>query len=137
MLLYPINVYHIKVCMPIWSSAQKMSFFEKTYKKIPPWDIGKAQYEFVRLEKEGKINRLERKQLSVGCLPILRFVMHSNSGIWVGNFLLLSTLDFFTYFQTRKGHCSSETSRLLSARAACITCSVSANSNPARGVRGG
>jgi SAM-dependent methyltransferase len=64
MLLYPINVYHIKVCMPIWSSAQKMSFFEKTYKKIPPWDIGKAQYEFVRLEKEGKINS---PVLDVGC----------------------------------------------------------------------
>ncbi len=41
-----------------------MSFFNKSYRHCPPWDIGRAQHEFVRLEKEGKINS---PVLDVGC----------------------------------------------------------------------
>jgi 2-polyprenyl-3-methyl-5-hydroxy-6-metoxy-1,4-benzoquinol methylase len=41
-----------------------MSFFDKSYRNRPPWDIGKAQYEFVRLEKEAKIIS---PVLDVGC----------------------------------------------------------------------
>jgi 2-polyprenyl-3-methyl-5-hydroxy-6-metoxy-1,4-benzoquinol methylase len=41
-----------------------MDFFEKAYHGKPPWDIGRAQREFVRLEESGKISG---DVLDVGC----------------------------------------------------------------------
>jgi cyclopropane fatty-acyl-phospholipid synthase-like methyltransferase len=41
-----------------------MSFFERAYQGRPPWDIGRAQREFVRLEESGKISG---EVLDVGC----------------------------------------------------------------------
>jgi len=41
-----------------------MDFFEKAYHGTPPWDIGRPQREFVRLEEAGKISG---DVLDVGC----------------------------------------------------------------------
>ncbi len=41
-----------------------MEFFEKAYQGRPPWDIGRPQREFVRLEETGKISG---DVLDVGC----------------------------------------------------------------------
>jgi cyclopropane fatty-acyl-phospholipid synthase-like methyltransferase len=41
-----------------------MDFFEQAYRGIPPWDIGRAQREVVRLEESGKITG---DVLEVGC----------------------------------------------------------------------
>jgi 2-polyprenyl-3-methyl-5-hydroxy-6-metoxy-1,4-benzoquinol methylase len=41
-----------------------MDFFEESYHGTPPWDIGRAQREFVRLEELGKISG---EVLDVGC----------------------------------------------------------------------
>ena len=41
-----------------------MDFFEEAYHGIPPWDIGRAQREFVRLEESGEISGAV---LDVGC----------------------------------------------------------------------
>jgi 2-polyprenyl-3-methyl-5-hydroxy-6-metoxy-1,4-benzoquinol methylase len=41
-----------------------MDFFEKAYHGKPPWDIGRAQREFVRLEESGRISG---DVLDVGC----------------------------------------------------------------------
>jgi cyclopropane fatty-acyl-phospholipid synthase-like methyltransferase len=41
-----------------------MDFFEVAYHGIPPWDIGRPQREFVRLEESGKISG---DVLDVGC----------------------------------------------------------------------
>ena len=41
-----------------------MEFFEEAYHGTPPWDIGRAQREFVRLEESGKISG---EVLDVGC----------------------------------------------------------------------
>jgi 2-polyprenyl-3-methyl-5-hydroxy-6-metoxy-1,4-benzoquinol methylase len=41
-----------------------MEFFEKAYKGKPPWDIGRPQREFVRLEESGEITG---DVLDVGC----------------------------------------------------------------------
>ncbi|OPY43661.1 MAG: tellurite resistance protein TehB [Methanoregulaceae archaeon PtaU1.Bin222] len=41
-----------------------MDFFEKAYHGTPPWDIGRAQREFVQLEESGDIHG---SVLDVGC----------------------------------------------------------------------
>jgi cyclopropane fatty-acyl-phospholipid synthase-like methyltransferase len=41
-----------------------MDFFEEAYQGTPPWDIGRSQREFVRLEEAGKISG---DVLDVGC----------------------------------------------------------------------
>jgi len=41
-----------------------MDFFERAYYGKPPWDIGRSQREFVRLEESGKISG---DVLDVGC----------------------------------------------------------------------
>ncbi len=41
-----------------------MDFFEKAYRGKPPWDIGRAQREFVHLEESGEISG---DVLDVGC----------------------------------------------------------------------
>ncbi len=41
-----------------------MDFFEEVYRGTPPWDIGRPQREFVRLEESGKI---AGAVLDVGC----------------------------------------------------------------------
>ena len=41
-----------------------MDFFEEAYHGTPPWDIGRSQREFVRLEESGKI---AGDVLDVGC----------------------------------------------------------------------
>lgn len=41
-----------------------MDFFEKAYRGKPPWDIGRAQHEFVLLEESGEI---AGDVLDVGC----------------------------------------------------------------------
>jgi 2-polyprenyl-3-methyl-5-hydroxy-6-metoxy-1,4-benzoquinol methylase len=41
-----------------------MEFFEEAYHGTPPWDIGRAQREFVRLEESGQISG---DVLDVGC----------------------------------------------------------------------
>lgn len=41
-----------------------MEFFDEAYHGTPPWDIGRAQREFVRLEESGKISG---DVLDVGC----------------------------------------------------------------------
>ncbi len=41
-----------------------MDFFEKAYHGKPPWDIGRAQQEFIRLEESGEISG---DVLDVGC----------------------------------------------------------------------
>lgn len=41
-----------------------MDFFEKAYHTTPPWDIGRAQREFIRLEESGEI---AGDVLDVGC----------------------------------------------------------------------
>jgi cyclopropane fatty-acyl-phospholipid synthase-like methyltransferase len=41
-----------------------MDFFEEAYHGTPPWDIGRSQREFVRLEESGKISG---DVLDVGC----------------------------------------------------------------------
>jgi cyclopropane fatty-acyl-phospholipid synthase-like methyltransferase len=41
-----------------------MDFFKKAYHGKPPWDIGRAQREFIRLEESGKISG---DVLDVGC----------------------------------------------------------------------
>ena len=41
-----------------------MDFFEEAYRTTPPWDIGRAQREFVHLEEAGKI---VGDVLDVGC----------------------------------------------------------------------
>jgi 2-polyprenyl-3-methyl-5-hydroxy-6-metoxy-1,4-benzoquinol methylase len=41
-----------------------MDFFEEAYHGTPPWDIGRAQREFVRLEESGQISG---DVLDVGC----------------------------------------------------------------------
>jgi len=42
----------------------RMDFFEEAYHTTPPWDIGRAQREFVQLEESGKISG---NVLDVGC----------------------------------------------------------------------
>ena len=41
-----------------------MDFFNDAYDGVPPWDIGRPQAEFVRLEREGE---LPGRVLDVGC----------------------------------------------------------------------
>jgi cyclopropane fatty-acyl-phospholipid synthase-like methyltransferase len=41
-----------------------MGFFEKAYRGTPPWDIGRAQREFIALEEAGEITG---SVLDVGC----------------------------------------------------------------------
>lgn len=41
-----------------------MSFFNEAYRGTPPWDIGRPQGEFVRLEDEGRVNG---DVLDLGC----------------------------------------------------------------------
>jgi 2-polyprenyl-3-methyl-5-hydroxy-6-metoxy-1,4-benzoquinol methylase len=41
-----------------------MDFFEEAYHTTPPWDIGRAQREFIRLEESGEISG---DVLDVGC----------------------------------------------------------------------
>ncbi len=41
-----------------------MEFFDSAYEGTPPWDIGRAQPEFVRLEQAGRIGTTV---LDVGC----------------------------------------------------------------------
>lgn len=41
-----------------------MSFFDSSYKGIPPWDIGRPQKEIIRLAEDGEISG---KVLDVGC----------------------------------------------------------------------
>jgi cyclopropane fatty-acyl-phospholipid synthase-like methyltransferase len=45
-------------------SPYTMGFFEEAYQGTPPWDIGRSQGEFVRLEESGKISG---DVLDVGC----------------------------------------------------------------------
>jgi 2-polyprenyl-3-methyl-5-hydroxy-6-metoxy-1,4-benzoquinol methylase len=49
---------------PAGNPPHSMDFFEKAYHGKPPWDIGRAQREFVRLEESGRISG---DVLDVGC----------------------------------------------------------------------
>jgi 2-polyprenyl-3-methyl-5-hydroxy-6-metoxy-1,4-benzoquinol methylase len=58
-VIFPGSVF-----IPYSNDSVRMDFFEEAYHGTPPWDIGRPQPEFVRLEESGRISG---DVLDVGC----------------------------------------------------------------------